>query len=58
MIAAMHIVTAGVLDRFPRLRIGFLESGIGWVPYWFERMDEHWAKLAHLVPNLSRAPSD
>ena len=58
MIAAMHVVTAGVLERFPRLRMGFLESGIGWVPYWFERMDEHYAKLASLVPNLSRIPSD
>jgi len=38
--------------------MGFLESGIGWVPYWFERMDEHYAKLASLVPNLSRVPSD
>ncbi len=28
------------------------------MPYWFERMDEHWAKLAHLVPKLGRAPSD
>lgn len=58
MIAAMHVVTEGVLDRFPKLRVGFLESGIGWVPYWFERMDEHWAKLSHLVPQLKRAPSD
>jgi predicted TIM-barrel fold metal-dependent hydrolase len=58
MIAAMHVVTGGVLERFPRLRLGFLESGIGWVPYWFERMDEHYAKLAHLVPELKRAPGD
>jgi predicted TIM-barrel fold metal-dependent hydrolase len=58
MIAAMHVVTAGVLERFPRLRMGFLESGIGWVPYWFERMDEHYARLAHLVPDLARAPGE
>jgi len=53
----MHVVTQGVFERFPRLHIGFLESGIGWVPYWFERMDEHYAKLKHLVPDLSRLPS-
>ena len=58
MIAAMHLVTSGVFERFPRLRVGFLESGIGWVPYWFERMDEHYAKLARLVPDLKRPPSD
>ena len=28
------------------------------MPYWFERMDEHYAKLAHLVPKLSRAPGE
>jgi hypothetical protein len=58
MAAAMHVVTAGVFERFPRLRMGFLESGIGWVPYWFERMDEHYAKLAKLVLDLTRVPSD
>lgn len=58
MTAAMHVVTAGVFERFPRLKMGFLESGIGWVPYWFERMDEHYAKLRALVPALTKAPSD
>jgi predicted TIM-barrel fold metal-dependent hydrolase len=58
MIAAMHVVSEGVLERFPRLRMGFLESGVGWVPYWFERMDEHYAKLQHLVPGLTRPPGD
>lgn len=49
MIVAMHVVTEGVLDRFPRLRMGSLESGTGWVPYWFERMDEHWAKDPRVI---------
>ena len=58
MIAVMSLVTEGVLERFPRLTVGILESGVGWVPYWFERMDEHYAKLSRLVPNLKRPPSD
>ncbi|OLB39340.1 MAG: hypothetical protein AUG14_09865 [Candidatus Rokubacteria bacterium 13_1_20CM_2_68_19] len=58
MIAAMSIVTGGVLERFPDLTVGLIESGVGWVPYWFERMDEHYSKLARLVPDLRRAPSD
>jgi predicted TIM-barrel fold metal-dependent hydrolase len=29
----------GVLDRFPRLRIAFLEAGVTWVLYMAERLD-------------------
>ena len=28
----------------PELRIGFMECGAGWAPYWMERMDEEWEK--------------
>ncbi|HEV8298799.1 MAG TPA: amidohydrolase family protein [Acidimicrobiales bacterium] len=42
MIAAVSIVYGGVLERFPGLRVAFLEAGCGWVPFWLHRMDEHW----------------
>ena len=42
MIALSVILGEGVLDRFPKLRFVFLESGCGWLPYWFHRMDEHY----------------
>jgi predicted TIM-barrel fold metal-dependent hydrolase len=38
------LMYGGVAERFPRLRIAFLECGVGWVPYWMERMDEEWEK--------------
>jgi len=34
------LIYGGVLKRFPKLRVAFLECGVGWVPYWMERMDE------------------
>ena len=37
----MEIVASGVLDKHPGLRVGFFESGLGWLPYWLERLDEH-----------------
>lgn len=37
--AFLQLVADGVLDRFPRLRVAFLESGSGWLPYWLERLD-------------------
>jgi len=33
------IIGAGVLERFPNMRVGFGESGIGWLPYALDRMD-------------------
>jgi len=47
-----------VFDRFPRLRVGFMEGGAGWLPFWMERLDEHVEKLAPQMPNLRRRPSE
>jgi predicted TIM-barrel fold metal-dependent hydrolase len=30
----------GVLERFPRLKVVFLEAGIGWMPAFIDRLDE------------------
>jgi uncharacterized protein len=57
MIALSVIVGEGVLDRFPKLRFAFLESGCGWIPYWFNRMDEHQEVLGVQLPALKEAPS-
>jgi uncharacterized protein len=47
-----------VLERFPRLKVAFLESGCAWLPFWLHRMDEHWEKRAHEVPWLRMKPSE
>jgi len=33
------MIGGGVLDRFPKLRVGFFEAGIEWVPYWLDRLE-------------------
>jgi predicted TIM-barrel fold metal-dependent hydrolase len=45
MAAMASLVLDGALDRHPTLRVAFLESGTGWLPYWLHRLDEHqeWA---------------
>ncbi len=35
------IICGGVLERFPRLSVAFLEGNCSWVPFLLERMDEH-----------------
>jgi predicted TIM-barrel fold metal-dependent hydrolase len=34
----------GVFDRFPKVRMGFLEAGCGWVPDLVHAFHEHWEK--------------
>jgi uncharacterized protein len=58
MIAMMHMIGEGVFDRFPRLRVAYMEGGAGWLPYWMERLDEHVEKLAPQMPTLKRRPSE
>jgi uncharacterized protein len=58
MIATACVVCGGVLDQFPRLRVGFFEAGVGWLPYWLQRMDEHYERLSPQVPLLTRPPSE
>jgi uncharacterized protein len=54
MIALMTMIGGGVFDQFPSLRVAYLESGCGWVPYWMERLDDQ-AKLEKFdVPLLPR----
>src|SRR5581483_6511730 len=35
-----QLFLGGVLDRHPNLKFLFAESGIGWVPYWMEQIDD------------------
>jgi predicted TIM-barrel fold metal-dependent hydrolase len=58
MAACLDIIAGGVLDRQPALRVAFLESGLGWLEYWLERMDEHFEVMRHQVPWLKRQPSE
>jgi uncharacterized protein len=35
----------GVFDRFARLKVVFLESGVGWMPSFIDRLDEAYASV-------------
>ncbi len=36
------VILSGVCERHPRLRLVLGESGIGWLPYMLERLDDTW----------------
>jgi len=50
-------IGAGIMDRYPSLRMGILECGHGWLPFWVKRMDEQAGYVGGL-PELKHAPSD
>ncbi len=58
MLAMTALILGGVLERHPKLRVAFLEAGVGWVPYFIERMDEHFEKRGRQVPGCKRPPSE
>ena len=39
------VIFSGALERYPRLRIVLAETGIGWLPYMLERMDDTYDKF-------------
>ncbi len=58
MLACMSVVWGGIADRHPKLRVGFLESGGGWVAPWLDRMDRHFDDQGFNDSGLSMRPSE
>ena len=52
------LLGSGVMDRYPRLRIGTLEAGHSWLPFWMARLDEHTHSIASALPPLQHTPSE
>lgn len=59
MFVAACFTAGGVLERFPKLRVGLLEGNCSWAPFLFYRLDEHWEWLAPMeAPDLPKKPSE
>jgi hypothetical protein len=58
MAALLDIVAGGVLERHRGLRVAFLESGLGWLEYWIDRLDGHFESMHQHVPWMKRKPSE
>jgi predicted TIM-barrel fold metal-dependent hydrolase len=58
MIALDCFTVGGILHRFPELRVAFLESGCGWLPFWLERLDEHYELMPEQAEKIDRKPSE
>jgi len=58
MLAFAQLAAFGVFERHPALRVGFLESSGGWVPFWLERLDEQTEGFGGFCPEMRLLPSE
>ena len=48
----------GVFERFDKLKVVFVEPGIGWVSWWLYIVDDLRARQGYEFPALKKAPSE
>jgi predicted TIM-barrel fold metal-dependent hydrolase len=52
------LICGGVFERFPRLKVIFLEANGGWIVPWLERLDHHFEIFPWDVPQMKMKPSE
>ncbi|MEE9281710.1 MAG: amidohydrolase family protein [Myxococcota bacterium] len=59
MVAMLSLIWYGVVERHPGLRIVHVEADAGWLPYWLQRMEQHWEFSGNAEhPDLKMAPTE
>jgi len=59
MLAVGSFCAGGVLERFPKLRVAFLEGNCSWLPWALYRLDERWEmRKGYCNEAMSLRPSD
>jgi predicted TIM-barrel fold metal-dependent hydrolase len=59
MVAMMTLIWFGVLERHPRLTVVHVEADAGWLPYWLQRMEQHYGFSGNAEhPELRMSPTD
>ncbi len=58
MAAMMTLIWDGVFEHFPRLTVVHVEADAGWLPYWLQRMEQHWEFSGNAEhPEMKMPPS-
>ncbi|MDB5673647.1 MAG: hydrolase [Sphingomonas bacterium] len=55
---ATSLIFEGVFDRFPDLKVVFIENGFAWIPSVGWRLDRLWERNRAEVPHVKRPPSE
>lgn len=56
MMSAAGILSYGILDRHPTLKVGFFEAGAGWAPFWISKLREKWEDMGWMMPEMTADP--
>jgi predicted TIM-barrel fold metal-dependent hydrolase len=51
-------IFSGVFERFPRLKLVFVEPGVGWIAWWLHLVDDMALRQGYQFPDISALPSD
>ena len=57
----LHItnwIINGIPERFPRLKVIWIESGLAWIPFLMQRLDHEFMMRSSEAPLLKRKPSE
>ena len=52
----VSLLETGVPMRWPEIRWGFMEAGVGWVPWIANRLDKEYLERRREVPHLRERP--
>jgi len=54
----IELIFQGVFDRFPDLRVAFVEVGVGWIPHFLEMVDDRYWRNRHWTnTKVKKVPS-
>lgn len=54
----LSLITNGVFNKFPDLRVVLIESGVSWLPGFLWRANKTWLGVRAEVPWVTRSPAD
>lgn len=53
-----NMVINGIPERFPKLKLLWIESGLAWIPFLMQRLDNEYLMRSSEAPLLKRLPSE
>lgn len=59
MVAMMSLIWYGTIENHPRLKVVHVEADAGWLPYWLQRMEQHFDFSGNAEhPLLKKRPTE
>jgi predicted TIM-barrel fold metal-dependent hydrolase len=58
MVHMANWIVNGLPERFPKLKVVWIESGLAWIPFMMQRFDNEYMMRSSEAPALKKLPSD